>query len=487
MSQYHKPQTSMPRGNVLILCSDEHARSAAGCYGHPVAMTPTLDRLAARGVRFTRAYTPSPICIPARASLATGLHVHETRCWSSAEPYHGQIESWMHRVRARGHRVSSVGKLHFRSGADDHGFEEELEPMYLANDGEGWPQGLLRDPLPPYDEVTQLAAGVGIGESEYTQYDRRVTEKAAAWLKSAPRDGDRPWALFVSFISPHYPLTAPPEFHALYDGLEMPEPIDARPSHPVLREMAKFWDYDRHFTPEARLEARRCYYALCSFLDDNIRKVLLALEESGQAENTTILYISDHGEMLGNHGLWTKSVMYEDSVAIPMLMAGPAIKAGRNDTPVSLTDVAATVDVAMGAEPQFKPVTAGDGWQGRPLQAFIDRPEPDREILSEYHDGGSPTGFFMLRAGRWKYVSYAGAPTAQLFDLERDPDELEDLGESPAHKETRAMMDARLRAILDPEEVNETAFADQARVLERLGGREKVSAMPSFGHTPLGD
>lgn len=473
----------MTETNVLILCSDEHARSAAGFQGHPVALTPTLDRLARRGTCFTRAYTPSPICIPARASLATGLHVHETRCWSSAEPYHGQIESWMHRVRARGHRVSSVGKLHFRSGGDDHGFDEEIAPMYLANDGQGWPQGLLRDPLPAYDEVAQLAAGVGVGESEYTLYDRRVTEQAAAWLKSPPRGGGKPWALFVSFISPHYPLTAPAAFHALYDGLEMPEPIAARPSHPVLREMARFWDYDRHFTPETRREARRCYYALCSFLDDNIRKVLAALEESGQAENTTILYFSDHGEMLGNHGLWTKSVMYEDSVAIPMLMAGPGIKAGRNHTPVSLTDIAATVETAMGAAPE----PPAGGWRGRPLQNFIASPEPEREILSEYHDGGSPTGFFMLRAGRWKYVTYVGAPTAQLFDLERDPDELEDLGASPAHEATRAAMDARLRAILDPEEVNATAFADQARVLERLGGREKVAAMASFGHTPLDD
>jgi choline-sulfatase len=144
----------MPKSNVLILCSDEHARAALGCYGHPVAQTPTLDALAARGVRFTRAYTPSPICIPARASLATGLNVHETRCWSSAEPYHGQIESWMHRLRDRGHPVTSIGKLHFRSGDDDHGFDEEIEPMYLANDGLGWPQGLLRDPLPTYNEVT---------------------------------------------------------------------------------------------------------------------------------------------------------------------------------------------------------------------------------------------------------------------------------------------------------------------------------------------
>jgi choline-sulfatase len=474
-------KTFMSKSNVLILCSDEHARSALGCQGHPVVKTPTLDALAARGTRFAKAYTPSPICIPARASLATGLLVHETRCWSSAEPYHGQIESWMHRLRARGHPVTSIGKLHFRSGGDDHGFDEEIEPMYLANDGIGWPQGLLRDPMPAYDEVTQLAAEAGPGESSYTEYDRRVTARARDWLRAAPRTSDRPWALFVSFISPHYPLTAPRAFFDLYEGLEIPEPVGATPAHPVLREMIRFWDYDRHFDVDTRRLARRCYYGLCSFLDHNIRQVLQALEDSGQAGETTVISISDHGEMLGNHGMWTKSVMYEESVGIPLIMTGPGIGIGVNHTPVSLTDIAATVETAVGSVP---PPANGD-WAGRPLQTFIDEPEPDRAILSEYHDGGSPTGIFMLRAGRWKLVLYAGGHPAQLFDLETDPDELLDLGASPGHGNIRRGMDAALHRILDPESVNAQAFADQSRMVENLGGRERILATPSFGHTPL--
>ena len=471
----------MSNSNVLILCSDEHARSALGCYGHPIVKTPTLDALAARGTRFTRAYTPSPICIPARASLATGLPVHETRCWSSAEPYHGQIESWMHRLRARGHPVTSIGKLHFRSGDDDHGFEEEIEPMYLPNNGIGWPQGLLRDPMPAYDEVTQLAAEIGPGESSYTEYDRRVTEKARDWLGHAPRINDRPWVLFVSFVSPHYPLIAPQAFFDRYEGADIPDPVGVPPEHPVLREMARFWDYDRYFNAETRRLARRCYYGLCSFLDDNIRQVLEALEDSGQSRDTTVLSISDHGEMLGNHGFWTKSLMYEDSVGIPLIMAGPGIGVGINHTPVSLTDIAATVETAVGSVPRLP---AGD-CLGRPLQGFVGTPEPDRVILSEYHDGGSPTGIFMLRAGWWKYVLYAGGHPAQLFDLETDPDELQDLGTGPNHVHIREDLDARLREILDPESINARAFADQARMVARLGGRERILAMPSFGHTPM--
>ena len=151
--------------NVLVIMSDEHTRSVMGAYGNSLARTPALDRLAARGVRFDNAYTPSPICIPARASFATGTPVFEHRCWSSAEPYYGQQPSWMQRLRERGHDVVSIGKLHYRRAGDDFGFSDEILPMYLANEGRGWVQGLLRDPLPDFPEAAELATTLGPGET----------------------------------------------------------------------------------------------------------------------------------------------------------------------------------------------------------------------------------------------------------------------------------------------------------------------------------
>ena len=210
--------------------------------------------------------------------------------------------------------------------------------------------------------------------------------------------------------------------------------------------------------------------------------MLTALDDSGQARDTVVIYTSDHGEMLGNHGFWAKSLMYEDSVAVPMIIAGQNIPVGVNSTPVSLTDMAATIETAtIGSE---KPASAP--WQSRALQAFITRPEDDRFILSEYHDGGSPTGFFMIRQGDWKYVYYAGAYPAQLFNLEQDPEETQDLGENPDYAEVRAKLHGILKQILDPEAVNAEAFADQARLLEYLGGADKVLAMQGFNHTPIG-
>ncbi len=447
-----------------------------------------LDRLAGQGVRFTSGYTPSPICIPARACLATGTQVHENRCWSSAQPYCGQVESWMHRLRDRDHAVVSVGKLHFRSGDDDHGFSDEILPMYLANGGKGWPQGLIRDPLPGFDEAAELARDVGPGESSYTEYDRAITEEACRWLRRYPaRIRNKPWVAFVSFVSPHYPLTAPQEFYDLYKDAEMPAFIgrdrrDGEAKHPIVAEMAKFWAYDEHFDDHTRRIAQRSYFGLCSFLDDNIRQVLQALEDSGAARDTVVIYISDHGEMLGNHGMWAKSVMYEDAAGVPLIMAGAGIDSDIAATPVSLSDIAATVEdvTGFGARP------AGEPWQSRSLAAIAASPDPERFVLSQYHDGGAPTGFYMIRQGQWKYIHYAGGAPAQLFDLVGDPHELNDLGEDGEHEAVCEQMRNRLCDILDPEEVNRQAFAEQAALIDSLGGADAVLGMPGFNHTPVG-
>lgn len=475
----------MCANNVLILMSDEHTRSVMGAYGNALAQTPALDRLAASGVRFDNAYTPSPICIPARASFATGTQVFEHRCWSSAEPYYGQQESWMQRLRAQGHRVVVIGKQHYRSAKDDTGFSEQILPMYLANDGKGWPQGLQRKPMAEFPDAEEMARLIGPGETSYTQYDRDITAAAVEWLQNRSAAAGKPWVLFVSFICPHFPLSAPQQFFDLYRDVELPAPYDRDASerlrHPVIDQMREFWDYADYFNPVSEIEGLRNYYGLCSFLDDNIRQVLDALQNTGLADSTTTIYTSDHGDMIGNHGIWGKSYMYEDSVGIPMTLTGPGIGPGDNATPVSLTDLAATIERAVGVENE----TPAAAWQGRALQDFVDRPDAERSVLSEYHDGGSPCGFYMLRQGPWKYVYFAEGNPALLFNMEQDPRELRNLADDSGHAEIAGAMKQRLLRILDPEAVNRQAFADQQRKIEALGGLDAIHEMPSFNHTPL--
>jgi choline-sulfatase len=249
----------------------------------------------------------------------------------------------------------------------------------------------------------------------------------------------------------------------------------------VLDAMREFWDYADHFSADSEIEGLRNYYGLCSFLDHNVAQVLTALGESGQAHNTQIIYTSDHGDMTGNHGIWGKSYMYEDSVGIPMTISGPGISSSVNATPVSLTDLPATIEYAVHGEV----VEVENAWQSRPLQVFIESPDYQRPVLSEYHDGGSPCGFYLLRQGRWKYVYFAEGHPALLFDMEKDPRELTNLAQDVEYVETLNELRGQLLRILDPEEVNRQAFADQAKMIEALGGMDAILAMPSFNHTPI--
>ncbi len=462
--------------NVLLLMADELSTLGLGCTGGASARTPNLDALAARGTRFGAAYTPSPICVPARAAIACGRYLHEIGYWSSAEAYDGRVPSWGHRLQAVGLPVVSIGKLHYRNGTDPTGFDRQIEPIHIPG-GVGWVRGLLRKPLCSYDATAELAEMIGPGETDYIRFDRRVATEAERWLAD-PARRDRPWAAFVSFVSPHYPLIAPPEFFRLYDAHMFESEAEPLPDHPVLRAIGDFFDHDPWFTPQNRGIARAGYLGLCSFLDAQVGRVLAALDASGQTADTLVLFTSDHGEMLGQKGFWTKSTMYEASARIPLIAAGPGVPQGglRRD-PVSLIDLAPTICDAAGlASPE-------EGFSGRSLLAPA---EPGRTVISEYHDGGSPVGITMVRwndgAAAWKYVHYAEGNAPQLFCLSRDPDETTDLtGTEP---EALAEGRRRMAAFLDPEAVNARAHADQARRVAELGGRERLLAAPQWGFTP---
>ena len=475
--------------NVLIVCSDQHWRDIAGCYGHPLAKTPNMDRLAARGVRFTRAYCADPCCVSTRASMQTGRWVHRHGCWSSAEPYDGGVRGWGHVLREHGRASVSIGKLHFRSSEDNNGFSEEVIPVHVVN-GSGFTSSMVRDSQAAYASNSDYALSIGRGESRYTRYDRKVCELACAWLRETAPALDRPWTLFASFVAPHHPIIAPGPFYDLYDrdAVDMPRlrgPAE-RPDHPVLDVWNRVWDYDRHFRDDAHiLEARLSYYAYVSFLDDHIGQVLDALEASGQADDTLVVYTSDHGEMLGNHGMWAKMNMYEEASAIPLIAAGPGMEAGALcDAPASHVDLHQTVLRAHGLEE-----TAGDAdLPGVALQDLARGGHEDRAVLSEYHEIGAITGMFMLRWRNWKLVEYPGY-SPQLFDLEADPWEARDLAGDAAHAGALAACRARLGEIVDCEEANARCFADQARKIAALGGREAALSDSltggSLSYTPM--
>lgn len=475
----------MQPANLIVIMSDEHDPRFMGCSGHARVKTPNLDRMAGEGLRFTNAYTPCPICVPARASFATGQYVHRIRHWDNAMPYTGSIRGWGHVLQDNGIRVESIGKLHYRHAEDPAGFDVEHIPMNVYQ-GVGMVWGSIRDPLPDAPPGRMLGEYIGPGESTYTEYDRSVANLTVDWLEdAATHKSDAPWVLYVGFVAPHFPLVAPEEFYALYDPEDMPPskllPEDGHPHHPWIADHNKFWPHDEQFADEAeRRAAITAYHALCSWVDHNVGQVLDKLEATGLSKNTRVIYTSDHGDNVGARGLWGKSNLYQESTAIPMIATGPGIEPGTCNTPVSLIDLFPSIldsaGVTFDEETQDRP--------GRSLYAVgTSGDEPERPVFSEYHAVGSNSGGFMLRKGKWKFHYYVGYPP-ELFDLAADPEEATDLAADPAYSDILRDMEAELRAICDPEAVDVLAKADQKELISKHGGREGAISVGAPGATP---
>lgn len=471
--------------NLIVIMSDEHNPKVAGYAGHPVISTPNLDRVAAAGTRFTAAYTPSPICVPARASFITGQPVHRHRAWDNAIAYGGVPPGWSHMLRARGHYTASIGKLHYKGhDGDDYGFSESRLAMHIAN-GVGDVTHLIRDPDDVRLTGAKLLQQAKPGESDYTLYDRQIAAEAQVWLReTGPKRHDKPWVLFVSLVSPHFPLTAPPEHFYRYRGRDLPRPklydADARPTHPYVAMYRRKSHYDVPFAGDDDLNrALSGYFGLVSFLDEQIGKIMAALDAAGLRESTRVIYTSDHGDNLGARGLWGKATMYEESAGIPMLLTGSDVPVGAQcRTPVTLCDVSATILDAVGAGDAI----AENGLPGTSLLRLAKAPAEDRAALSEFHTYG-PDAFYMLRTLRHKYVHYVGAPP-QLFDLDADPEELNDLGTANSAADTRTSLEARLRTMVDPEAADRLAKADQAAMIASYGGEQVVRAREPAAFTP---
>jgi len=472
--------------NLLFIMSDEHSRRVLGCHGHPMIKTPNLDKLASRGLRFTDAYCNSPICVPSRASFHTGRYVHEIGFWDNANPYDGSVPSWAHRLRAAGHRVDSIGKLHFRSAEDDNGFSKEHMPLHVV-DGIGDPIGMLRDPPPRRQAALRLAADAGCGESSYQDYDDRITGAAETWLSERAKSKDaKPWVLFVSLVCPHFPLIARPRWYNLYAEGKVPWPAlyaaEERPHHPYLEAMRACQIYDEGFDDNSKVrKAIAAYFGLVSFVDHNVGRLLQCLKAHDLADTTRVIYSSDHGDNLGTRGLWGKSNMYEESAGVPLIMAGPEVPANvvcRD--PVSLVDAYPTILNCVGLPPH----PDDRALPGVPLLDVAAGKARERTVFGEYHAAGAVTGAFMLRKGKFKFVYYVGL-TPQLFDLESDPAETRDLAQHGDCADVLADCEASLRRYVDPQAVDAQARHDQAARIAELGGRAAILAKGSFGHSPV--
>ncbi len=459
--------------NLVILFSDQHSKHMLGCYGNTAVKTPNLDMLASRGVCFDSAYTNCPVCVPARASMAIGDYGSRHSYWDNAYAYDGKVKSWGGRLTEEGYSVTTIGKLHFQGSMIETGFPDQRIPLHIK-EGIGDVYGEIRDKEITRPQFAKALEEARAGESDYTRYDREVARRAAEFLKNEGSLSKKPFVLMAGFVAPHFPLVVPQEYVDLYpdpEALPLPVQFEKKdwPHHPVLDDYRRYCCHEN--LPDCvKRNAIRVYYALCSFLDEQVGVVLKALKEAGLENNTRVLYCSDHGDTMGEHGLFFKSTMYEGSVGIPMIFSGPGIPENtRNDTGVSLVDIYPTVLECMNI-----PLNEADkALPGDSLMSFAaGRKEPERAVYSEYMSFGCYTGEFMLRKGRYKYVYYTGEKP-QLFDLEADPDECCDLALNSSYTEIVKEMDKKLREVADPEKTEAAAKRAQKELLDRFGGKDE--------------
>lgn len=478
-----RTDNAMKPTNVLFILSDEHQHNLMGCAGHPVIKTPSLDALAQRGTRFENAYTPSPICVPARASLATGRYVHDIRCWDNAIAYDGSTPGWAQHLSASGVLTESIGKLHYKSDASPVGFRRQQHAVHIL-DGIGQVWGSVRNPMPETMGRSPLYDKIGPGTSDYNRFDMRVADTACGWLGEHAAD-DKPWVLFVGLVAPHFPLVVPQDFLDLYDPREIDLPL-LHPStgyvrHPWVERQARHMDHDAAIgSDERRRLAVACYYALVSFLDAQVGKVLAALRASGLDDSTTIIYSSDHGDNLGKRGMWNKCLMYRESTGVPMIVAGPGIPASKvSETPVSLIDIQNTLLECTGCEAALI-----DGPGKSLVELACAEDDVGRLAFSEYHAVGSESAAYMLADSHYKYHHYLGMKP-ELFDVKNDPEEMRDLASLPEYADVLAHFERQLRALLDPETTDAAAKADQDRLVQAFGGREAALRTGTPAATPV--
>ena len=443
--------------NVLVIMSDEHNPLFSSVQGHPYIQTPNMARLASQGTLFENAYCPSPLCMPSRSAFMCGRYVHEIQTYSNCNAFAFGYPSYGGELTQQGVHTAYVGKTDVYRPGRELGFSEMLIP------GDRKPPGDTnhgRTPLTIRKGAASRANGFGPREHPF-KHDDRVTDRAVEWLTTQPAALEQPWVFVVNFNKPHFPHYVTQELWDLYpNGGDLPEYGVEEPSanHPCASDLRAHFETDQ-FTEEQIRGLRRGYLGCVTYVDRQIGRLLDTVEANGLADDTVVAYTSDHGEMLGKFGMWWKCSLYEDSVRVPLLVAGPGFEGGRKvATPVSTMDLQASVFRAACAE---RPAD----WRGRPLQD-VRTDDTGRVVFAEYHGHGTRSGAYMIRQGPWKMIYYMEAPH-QLFNLDEDPDELSNVADK--HPTKMAELEAALREVCDPEAENQRAHAFERRQLEAAG------------------
>jgi choline-sulfatase len=420
------------RPNLLFLMADQLTASMLPFHGGP-AKAPHLETLAREGAVFTSAYCSTPLCAPSRASLLTGRLPSDLGTYDNGAELAASVPTVAHHLRAAGYATCLAGKMHFIGPDQLHGFEERLTTdVYTA--GLDWvPDWSLpvAERLPWYHDMSSVLEA-GISEATLQlDYDEEVCFRSVRKLFDFARAPERPFFFVVSFTHPHDPYEIPRRYWDRYADDDVPAPVvpplplDRHDPHS--RRVLEMCGAEPAPDPELVARARHAYAAAVAYVDDKVGELLAALEGTGLAEDTIVVFGSDHGDMLGERGLWYKMTFFEDSARVPLLVHAPGRYAPRRvDTAVSLLDLLPTFCELGGAEP---PEEA----RGTSLVPLLDGAADARPpVVAEYLAEGAVAPCVMVRERHLKYVHSPADPDL-LFDLAADPLELHDLAGDPEH------------------------------------------------------
>ncbi len=442
------------RPNLLYIHSDQHDPYVTGCYGDQLVQTPNLDKLAAEGIVFENTYCPSPICVPSRMSMLSGRYPYENGVWTNSHILDSGIPTFAHAMGAAGYDPVLIGRMHALGPDQLHGYTERLVGDHGPNHpgGRGVDHGELSGTAGPARVSLQKS---GAGQSAYQVHDEDVTAATVDYLNRLgvqKRAGllDTPFSISVGFMLPHQPFVARHEDYQLYDG-RMTMPRNPEPFSDKLHPYFHWWREKCGITEvsdDEILRARTAYWALVTRMDIMIGQILTALRENELDQNTIILYSSDHGEQVGEHGLWWKQTFYEHSVKVPAILSwrGNLPEGVRCNRVISSLDLNATMIDAVGAPPL-------PNSRGRSVLPLFQDEDGEWEDIafSEYctYDGCFHR---MVRHGDWKLNYYHGQPS-QLFNLKADPNELDDRSNDPECENILMALTEKVLDGWDPEQI----------------------------------
>jgi choline-sulfatase len=476
------------RPNILFVLVDQLSAAWLSAYGHEITRTPSIDRLAESGVVFENCYCNGPMCVPSRASMFSGRFVSDIDALDNGCELPARTPTFVHHLRAAGYRTSLAGKAHFIGPDQLHGFENRLNAEIYPSSFRwtpAWDDGVSLNPGSNVAQVQQ--SGICLWNLQM-KYDEETCFRALEHLRSEARrmedEPDTPFFLNVSFTHPHDPFFTTSDWWNLYAEQDIPSPTVPRNDqllHQYDRWLQVHHGVDKYtLTDEHIHNARRAYFSMCSYADSLIGKVLDEVERLNLREKTVVIFSSDHGEMLGEHGMWFKRTYFEESTRVPLIFSWPGtLSSGRRaEAVVSLVDLFPTFCGLGNAEDnlQLQGPLAGESLQGLLSPGGLEWKD---EAIIEYCGEGVEAPMRALRRGKYKLVDVPGT-ALQLFDLTNDPHEMRNVVSEPELASVVDPMLRRLQELWDPDEL-------RARIIASQRQRRVINSAVSHGVAPSWD